>query len=55
MLCSTARAKLVWELIDNGDGAIVGAQYLFVNPQGKKTTTGPQLIRTFKLECGMVA
>ena len=31
-----ARAKLIWELIDNANGAIVGAQYSFVNPQGKK-------------------
>ena len=54
-MCSTVRAELVWELIDNGDGAIVGAQYSFVNPQGKKTTTGPQLIKTVKLECGMGA
>ena len=48
-----AGAKLIWELIDNGDGAIVGAQYTFVNPQGKKTATGPQLIKTFKLDGGM--
>ena len=48
-----AGAKLIWELIDNGDGAIVGAQYSFVNPQGKKTSTGPQLIKTFKLDGGM--
>ena len=48
-----AGAKLIWELIDNGDGAIVGVQYSFVNPQGKKTATGPQLIKTFKLDGGM--
>jgi hypothetical protein len=47
-----ARAKLIWELIDNANGAIVGAQYSFVNPQGKKTSTGPQLIKTFNLEGG---
>jgi hypothetical protein len=46
------RAKFIWELINNADGAIVGAQYSFVNPQGKKTSTGPQLIKTFKLEGG---
>jgi hypothetical protein len=48
-----AGSKLIWELIDNGDGAIVGAQYSFVNSQGKKAATGLRLIKSFKLDGGM--
>lgn len=47
-----AGSKLVWELIENPDGAIAGASYSFVNPDGKKTSSGPQLIKSFRLEGG---
>jgi hypothetical protein len=47
-----AGSKLVWKLIDDADGTIVGASYTFVNPEGKRTSTGPQLIKAFRLEGG---
>ncbi|HLY54077.1 MAG TPA: hypothetical protein VKS60_00885 [Stellaceae bacterium] len=45
-----AGAKLIYELVDKPDGTIIGATYSFVNAQGKKTSTGQQLIATFSLD-----
>jgi hypothetical protein len=44
-----AGCKLIYELIDKPDGTIVGATYSFENAAGKRTSSGPQLIESFKL------
>jgi len=40
--------KIIYELMDDANGAIVGATYTVVDNRGKITTSGPQHIHEFK-------
>ncbi len=40
--------KLIYELIDDAGGAVIGAKYTVVDARGRRHSTGPHLIRTFQ-------